>query len=83
MDTKKSSKFHRMHYNFVAARLRETIEVAGDAAGRNILYVFALNCARYFAEDNENFDPLRFLDACSPDTKKYPIRLLWKGEDGN
>jgi hypothetical protein len=38
----------------------------------------ALSFAKRFKEDNPKFDPLKFLDACSPDPDIYPISELWE-----
>lgn len=45
---------------------------------RATLTNFALNLAKRFKEDNPNFDPHRFLDACSPNTDLYPLSELWE-----
>lgn len=45
------------------------------------LVSFAIELAKHFKKDNENFDPVRFLDACSPDSERYPLSELWDAED--
>lgn len=40
---------------------------------------FAISLARNFGQDNERFDPVKFLDACSPDAERYPLSELWDG----
>jgi hypothetical protein len=39
----------------------------------------AISLAKRFALDNEGFDPVMFLDRCSPDPEKYPLSELWEG----
>lgn len=41
------------------------------------LVKLALRFARRFKDDNELFDPLKFLDRCSPDVDLYPLSELW------
>lgn len=41
------------------------------------LVKLALRFAKRFKDDNENFDPLLFLDACSSDADLYPLSELW------
>jgi hypothetical protein len=37
----------------------------------------ALVLAKRFEKDNPLFDPIAFLDACSPDVERYPLSELW------
>jgi len=86
----KPSNFHALHYNFVAKRLREAYDTTRDHPGNvnkvmqlahnSTLQDLAMSFARKFKEDNERFDPLKFLDQCSPDTELYPFSELW--DDG-
>jgi hypothetical protein len=86
-------KFSAKDHNFVAKRIRENfpLDTSKDEMRspldnmkpmieRNILCVLALDFAKHFAEDNLRFDPLKFLDACSPDTDLYPLSELWEAE---
>ena len=45
-------------------------------AKRNALTDLALVFAKRFTED-EGFDPLTWLDKCSPDTERFPFSELW------
>lgn len=72
-------------YNFVAKRIREQFPMGTDNTKeirvmRGQLCELALSCARGFLRDNPRFDPVEFLDACSPDPQKYPISELWENE---
>lgn len=78
--------FHRAHYNIIAAQFRnmyrETLPGARerssmDFLAQRVIEEMALRLAYRFQKDNERFDPLRFLDACSPDTSLYPLSELW------
>lgn len=84
------AKFHAATYNMVAARLREAfpIDLAPvteqyDYERRDNMVRFAvivdlaLSFAKTFQKDNENFLPLKFLDACSPDPDVYPLSEFW------
>lgn len=84
-------KFHALHYNFVAKRLREEYDTSRDTdsgvakvirlSHNATLHDLALSFARAFKRDgNPNFDPLQFLDACSPDTELYPFSEMWEDE---
>jgi hypothetical protein len=47
------------------------------------LVKLALSLAKRFQDEREGydgfkFDPLRFLDACSPDPELYPLSELWE-----
>jgi hypothetical protein len=46
---------------------------------RNAIVDLALSFAGRFALDNDEFDPIIFLDKCSPDTERMPISELWEG----
>lgn len=84
-------KFNAKDYNFVAKRLRENfpLEANEDASEhsriknlthRGAITQLALDFARRYKEDNPNFDPLKFLDQCSPDTDLYPLSELWQSD---
>jgi hypothetical protein len=80
----KTPLFHRAHYNIIAARFREQnwyTRSSSDYArqARTSLTNIALDLAERFQEDNERFDPLKFLDACSPDPERMPLSELWEG----
>lgn len=88
--SKPSPKFHKLHYNFVAKRLREEYDTTRDYPGNMSAVIqlahnatltdLAMSFARHFLKDNERFDPIKFLDACSPDTDLYPFSELWESE---
>lgn len=48
------------------------------------LVVLALNLCKRFKEDSDaategyQFDPIKFLTACSPDPDLYPLQELWE-----
>lgn len=76
-----SNNFHKQHYNLVAARIRETAtehvnEFGADQmvrlTGLAVLQHLAMKFAESFAKDNERFSPVTFLNACSPDTARWP-----------
>lgn len=86
--------FHQAHYNIIAAQIKNLFPIddpdvrfsIGDYVGikvenmkyRAILCQLAVNLAKRFLEDNPDFDPLKFLDACSPNTDLYPLSELWE-----
>jgi hypothetical protein len=80
-------KFHAMFYNFVAKRIRENFDLGWpgetgvqrviSTANRAVLSDLAMDFAKRFADDNPAFDPIKFLDACSPDSELYPMGELW------
>ena len=45
---------------------------------RGVLVSLSLDLARRFKDDNEEFDPIKFLDACSPNVDLYPLSELWE-----
>ncbi len=70
-------------YNFVAKRIREQFPITpinnkSIQVIRGTLCELAIECAKGFEKDNPNFDVTKFLDACSPDTDRYPISELWE-----
>lgn len=79
-------KFHRLHYNLVAKRLRNhypTEEVSAllkpiQNVQRRVIEDIALEFADRFWEDNIEFDAERFLDQCSPDPERFPFSELWE-----
>jgi len=44
---------------------------------QGVIAELALDFAKSFEEDNPIFDPIKFLDACSPDEELYPLSELW------
>lgn len=88
--------FGRVHYNAIAKDIREEFtdhrwrwEHAEDKdikkrelAAISALTQLALRLARRFKKDNDLFDPLVFLDACSSDPERYPLSELWEGPEG-
>lgn len=81
-------KYHRMYYNFIAKRLRDHYpeDLCDDSDNmrmcelmvRDTIHDIALECADRFSEDNPDFDPLAFLDQCSPDPEAFPFSELWE-----
>lgn len=53
-------------------------------AARHTLEEIALRLAKRFKKDSDEatagwgFDPIKFLDACSPNTDLYPLSELWE-----
>lgn len=74
------------HYNVIAKRFRERFPVDSppmdqkERCQRAILATLALNFAERLKQDNDNFDPIKFLDACSPNPELYPLSELWEDE---
>lgn len=48
-----------------------------NQAARLALVNLALDMAKRFQADNEDFKPLIFLDRCSPNPELYPLSELW------
>lgn len=77
--------FHRAHYNILAKQFRTSLSkyyVGADALDEQFrqgaaVVDLALSLAKRLSEDNENFNPLTWLDACSPDVELYPLSELW------
>lgn len=80
-----AKKFHRGHYEIIAARFREALtpylgkDSDHDIGAKNALINLALSMAVRFQADSEDFDALIFLDRCSPDDQVYPLSELWAG----
>ena len=60
-------------YDFTQAR--DNAEVL---AIRSALVMFAIGLAQRLQADSEEFDPVLFLNNCSPDEELYPIGELWE-----
>lgn len=78
-------KFSAKDYNFVAKRFRENYPAEYDISTkedvllqRTMFCVLILDFAEAFEKDNPRFDPLKFLDACSPDVYVFPLSELWE-----
>lgn len=80
-------KFHRLHYNFIAKRLRNNYpvhhlstssDVIDMMGARRVVEDIALEFAKRFKEDDPNFDAPGFLDQCSPNPDLYPFSELWE-----
>ena len=77
--------FHRAHHNILAAQFRiqylywnNRIDHEPKLPQLEALTNLALLLAERLLKDNRNFDPLKFLDACSPDVDTYPLSELWE-----
>ena len=57
-----------------ATRRKNTAEVLH---ARREIEAIALDFAQRFTQDN-GFDPIAWLDQCSPDPEAYPFSELWK-----
>jgi hypothetical protein len=55
----------------------EVGQMARAMAARVAIIKLATSFAVRFQIDSENFDPLIFLDRCSPNPEVYPISQLW------
>ena len=79
--------YHAQHYNLVAKVLREEFPIttrntqATRLQGETVVRI-ALNFATRFYNDNPSFDPLKFLDQCSPDSDQFPFSELWELHKG-
>lgn len=90
-------KFYRQHHNAIAKDIREELTVWTDMyeaetkvtekalirVGIKAITELMLRFAKRFQKDNERFDPLMFLDQCSPNEDLYPLSELWEGYIGN
>jgi hypothetical protein len=82
-------KFHALHYNFVAKRIRDNFPGVYDYGDSRAEYLsvsdaivrLAIDFAKHFKEDNPAFDPLMFLDACSPNAEELPLSELWEDDE--
>jgi len=71
--------FHAGHYNVIASQINNKMAVLDTTQERAILVDLALALSKRFLLDNEEFDPLMFLDRCSPDPTTMPLSELWEG----
>ena len=83
--------FSAMHYNIIAGRFKKALEPLMSENGvdanqrqinrvaSNAMIDLAISMAKRFAMDNSEFDPVRFLNACSPDEMHWPLSELWPG----
>lgn len=81
------STFGRQHYNAIAKDIRTEF---GDwlkepdrhdcIMASRVLTDLAMRLATRFMNDNELFDPVKFLTACSPDENLYPLGELWPAD---
>lgn len=84
-------KWTKIHYNAVAKEIRDLFPIHDPEGYRDegnirraTLSTLALSFAVRFKQDSDEaeegyvFDPVRFLDACSPNTDLYPLSELWE-----
>lgn len=86
-----AATWHSAHFNAIANDIRDSFpmdwvgiswgEKVRNMHGRASLTLLALKLAERFQEANDTFDPLKFLDACSPNVELYPLSELWEGDD--
>jgi hypothetical protein len=79
-----SNLFHRAHYNAIAKDIRNLyamVAIAGDKheslVSCRTLEALALKFCVRFKVDNPEFDPVQFLEQCSPNPNLYPLGELW------
>ena len=80
------------HYNAIAKDMRTEFELAATGyesyepsdpeakvyhARASAFCDLAITFAKRFVVDNDQFDPIKFLDQCSPNTDLYPLSELW------
>lgn len=80
--------FHRAHYNIIAAQIQRqyAVVISNRYDGMDIeqrsLEDLALNLAKRLKQDNPHrFDPVAFLNDCSPNIDLYPLGELWRDND--
>jgi len=71
--------FHAGHYNVIAKQIQDKLALFDTTHERAVLVDLALSLSKRFMLDNEEFDPLMFLDRCSPDPDTMPLSELWEG----
>jgi hypothetical protein len=65
-------------WNLVAKTLRQSyLAWIGKPTMRKAVEELALEFAKRFTQD-AGFDPVKWLDQCSPDPKRYPLSKLWQ-----
>jgi hypothetical protein len=82
------AKFSAQHHNAIAKIFKENMarpdlytdrkgeyRIALTASGGQTRIAIAL--AEYFERDNPVFDPIKFLETCSPNPEKMPLGELW------
>lgn len=71
-------------WNLVAKTLRDeydnTITTEPSKSQQRVLERLALTFAKRFTED-AGFNPLSFLDKCSPDPDLYPFSEMWEADE--
>ena len=71
--------FHAGHYNVIASQINNKIALFDTTHERAVLVDLALSMAKRLMLDNDEFNPLVFLDRCSPDPDTMPLSELWEG----
>jgi hypothetical protein len=69
--------FQQQHYNAIAKDIRQLYNSTESLARRRALEDVALKFCDRFVVDNFEFDPVKFLNQCSPDEELYPLGELW------
>lgn len=91
MPTTPNPIFHQGHYNIIAGQFQKHFEHImrehqHDGAINKVMQLAAVSASTdlivHFAQrlqkDNPSFDPIKFLDACSPDPDVYPFSEAWE-----
>lgn len=79
--------FHTAHYNIIAKEIREKYSTHGSCNmqpykfANRTLEELAVSFAERFKLDNPRFNPIEFLDACSPDPDIFPFSELWEEDE--
>lgn len=75
--------FHKAHYNILAAQIKKNYKTHASSnmtpykEQNRAIEELAVSLAERLKLDNPQFDPIAFLDHCSPDPELYPFSELW------
>jgi hypothetical protein len=82
--------FHRGHWMILAKQLREAFPTYTPdrdedeemwnhvMTSRSTLIGLELSLATRFLADNEDFDPVLFMNNCSPNIEEFPLGEVWE-----
>lgn len=72
------SMWSKQHLNAIAYDIRNQFPTEHEyTAERHAITMLALKLARRFAKRNPSFDPVKWLNQCSPDVDLFPLGELW------
>lgn len=84
--TRLDLRWSAFHHNAIAKEIRKHLQMylvetqldrESNLAASTALTLLMDDLAKRFKRDNSDFDPIKWLNQCSPNVKDFPLGELW------